>query len=108
MQIELEKGASLDEIRNKITKGEMKTKATPKRKYIVERIQRKERDLMQLINKYVADSQTGKEKISVKPKSLTVVELYSETKKEEDVGSILSKKIFNLSGMELLVGHHAL
>lgn len=103
LQIELEKGASLDEIRHKITKGEMKTKATPKKKNIVERIQRKKRDLMQLINKYVAGSETGQEKISVKPKSLTVVELYSETKKEEDVGSILSKKIVNLSGMELLV-----
>jgi alpha-glucan,water dikinase len=51
LQIELEKGASLDEIQKKITKGEIQTKVAKqlrqrKKYFSVEKSQRKKRDLI--------------------------------------------------------------
>ena len=105
MQFELEKGASLDEIRKKIAKGEIKTKVAKQlhhKKYFTPgKIQRKKRDFMQLITKYVAES--VKEPDSNQPKALTVVENFAKTKEEQDGGRVLNKKIYKLADKELLV-----
>ncbi|KAF5450262.1 hypothetical protein F2P56_030628 [Juglans regia] len=105
LQTELEKGASLDEIRKKITKGEIQTKVTKqlhhKKHFGVGRIQRKKRDLMQLITKYSAE--TIEEQDLFKPKDLTGVEIFAKTKEEQDRGQVLNKKIYKLADKELLV-----
>ncbi|KAI8021988.1 hypothetical protein LOK49_LG03G00270 [Camellia lanceoleosa] len=106
LQIELQKGTSLDEIRKKITKGEKQTKVSKQleRKYsTVQRIQRKKRDLMLLLNKYVAERGYVEEKISVKPKALSTIELFAKGKEEQSSDSIIDKKIFRLADKELLV-----
>lgn len=105
LQIELDKGTSLDEIHKKITKGEIQTKVTKqlgyKKDFGGERTRRKKRDLMQLITKYAAES--VEEQGSVKPKALTVVELFAKTKEEQEGGDVLKKQIYKLADKELLV-----
>ncbi|XWS34753.1 hypothetical protein CRYUN_Cryun21dG0064500 [Craigia yunnanensis] len=104
LQSELEKGVSLDEIRKKITKGEIETKVSKqpqsKRYFIVKRIQRKERDLMQILNKHSVKS--VEECISVEPKLLTAVERFAK-EKELDGTPVMNKKIYKLGDRELLV-----
>ncbi|GLT86487.1 hypothetical protein SLE2022_046260 [Rubroshorea leprosula] len=105
LEAELQKGVSLDEIRKKITKGEIATKVSTKlkeKKYFrVERIQRKKRDLMQLLNKHAVKSTV--EKISREPHSLTVIELFAKAKEEEDLSPVLNKKLYKLADKEVLV-----
>lgn len=105
MQFELEKGSSLDEIRKKITKGEIQTKVAKqlrhKKYFTPEKIQRKKRDFTQLITKYVAES--VEEPDSKQPKALTVVENFAKIKEEQDGGRVLNKKIYKLADKELLV-----
>lgn len=105
LQFELEKGASLDEIRKKIAKGEIKTKVAKqlhhKKYFTPEKIHRKKRDFTQLITKYVAES--VEEPDSDQPKALTVVENFVKTKEERDGGRVLNKKIYKLADKELLV-----
>lgn len=105
MQTELEKGASLDEIRKKITKGEIQTKVAKqlhhKKYFSVERVQRKKRDSMQLITKYAAEAIV--EQDLFKPKDLTVVEIFAKTKEEREHGQVLNKKIYKLADKKLLV-----
>lgn len=111
MQRELEKGASLDEIRKKITKGEIQTKVTKKfeskRVFRTDRIQRKKRDFMQIINKHAAkivdEAKIVDKEHSVKPKPLTAVELFAKAKEEQDGGSVLRKYNFRLNDKDLLV-----
>ncbi|XVE85121.1 hypothetical protein DITRI_Ditri17bG0066500 [Diplodiscus trichospermus] len=104
LQSELEKGVSLDEIRKKITKGEIETTVSKqlqkKRHFIVERIQRKERDLMRLLNKHAV--KPVEESIFVEPKPLTAVELFAK-EKELDGSPVINKKIYKLGERELLV-----
>ncbi|GMH01575.1 hypothetical protein Nepgr_003414 [Nepenthes gracilis] len=104
LQMELDKGSSLDEIRKKIIKGDIETKVSNQLKkksyFTVERIQRKKRDLMQILNKY--PSKPDEEKIYMKPKVLTAVELFSKTK-EQDGAHTLNKKIYQLGDKQLLV-----
>uniref|UniRef100_A0A5B6YGN2 alpha-glucan, water dikinase n=1 Tax=Davidia involucrata TaxID=16924 RepID=A0A5B6YGN2_DAVIN len=104
LQIELNKGTSLDEIRKKITKGEIQTKVAkqPEKKsyFTDERIQRKKRDLMQLLNKYASGS--VEENISIKPQALSTIELFAKAK-EEQGGPVLNKKIYELADKEILV-----
>ncbi|KAL7196896.1 hypothetical protein ACSBR1_036832 [Camellia fascicularis] len=105
LQMELDKGTSLDEIWNKITKGEIQTKVSKKletKKYFtVQRIQRKKRDLMQLLNKYSAGS--VEEKISGKPRALSTIERFAMKMEEQGGVPIMNKKIFRLADKELLV-----
>ncbi|XP_024042608.1 alpha-glucan water dikinase, chloroplastic isoform X5 [Citrus clementina] len=109
LQSELEKGISLDEIRKKITKGEIQTKVSDqlktKKYFRTERIQRKQRDFMQILNKHVAEP-TEKKNISVEPKALTPVELFVKATEEQEGDSILNKKIYKLADKELLVLVH--
>lgn len=89
-------------------KGEIQTKVTKqrgKKKYFtVERIQRKKRDLMDLLNKH--SSGLVEEKISpvsAKPKVLSTIERFAQEKQEQGGGPITNKKIFRLADKELLV-----
>lgn len=106
MQSELEKGISLDEIRKKIIKGEIQTKVSDalktKKYFRTERIQRKQRDFMQILNKHAAEPME-KKNISVEPKALSAVELFANAIEEQDRESILNKKICKLADKELLV-----
>nr|AOQ26246.1 GWD1 [Actinidia deliciosa] len=105
LQIELDKGTSVDEIRKKITKGEIQTKVAKqlerKKYFTVEKIQRKKRDLMKLLNKYTAGS--VEEKILVEPQTLSTIECFAKEKEEQGGGPIINKKIFRLDDKELLV-----
>lgn len=105
LQVELDKGTSLDEIRKKITKGDIKTKVSKqleKKNYSrVARIQRKKRDLMQILNKSTAKPSPVDVKSAVEPKTLTPVELYA-MKKEEQEGFSILKKNYNVGGKQLL------
>lgn len=102
LELELEKGISLDEIRNKITKGDIEAKVSKTRKHFtIEGIQRKKRDLKQLLNKYASES--AEETLSPAPKAPTTLELWSQAREEQDGGQILNKKLFKMNDRELLV-----
>uniref|UniRef100_A0A6M2F697 alpha-glucan, water dikinase n=1 Tax=Populus davidiana TaxID=266767 RepID=A0A6M2F697_9ROSI len=113
LQAELGKGVSVDEIRKKISKGEIKTNVSKqlqnKRYFSTERIQRKGRDLAQLVNRHSAisvedrASKSVEEKASIEPKVLKAVELFAKEKEEHDGGAVLNKKIYKLADKELLV-----
>lgn len=102
---ELAKGATVDEIRKKITKGEIKTKVAKqlqdKRYFRVEKIQRKKRDLVQLVNKYTY--QPIEETYTAKPKALTEFEQFAKIKEEQDGGDVINKIIYKLGDKDLLV-----
>ena len=102
---EFEKGSSLDEIRSKIMKGEIQTKVAKqlktKKYFRVERIQRKKRDLTQLINRNVAENIV--EQYIDAPKELTVIERYAKEREEYDKGLVLNKTIYKLADNDLLV-----
>ncbi|XP_044491919.1 alpha-glucan water dikinase, chloroplastic isoform X2 [Mangifera indica] len=106
LQSELEKGVSLDEIRNKIVKGDIQTKVSDqlkkKRYFSAERIQRKKRDLMQLLNKHSSKT-LDKMEISVETKASTAVELFIKAKEEQDGNSVVNKKTYKLADKELMV-----
>lgn len=112
LQKELDKGTSLDEIRKKIVKGEIKTKVAKqlekKRYFTVERIQRKNRDLTQIITKYACQPEEKVsieqvEKVSMKQKVLSPVELFAEAKEAQDGALVVKKKLFELADKQLLV-----
>ncbi|KAG4170394.1 hypothetical protein ERO13_A12G144400v2 [Gossypium hirsutum] len=104
LQFELEKGASLDVIRKKITKGEIETKVSKppqnKRYFSAQRTQRKQRDLMVLLNKHSVKSAEGS--ITVEPKPLTAVESFAK-KIELDSSLVMNKKIYKFGEREVLV-----
>ncbi|KAL9251171.1 Alpha-glucan water dikinase, chloroplastic-like protein, partial [Drosera capensis] len=104
LQVELDKGSSLDEIRQKIIKGDIQTKVSKqleKKSYFTpERIQRKKRDVMEMLNKYVPE--LVEERTFVKQKVFTAVELFADAT-ERDAGPKLFKKIYNLGDKQLLV-----
>lgn len=106
MLSELNKGASIDEIRKKITKGEIKTKVAKqlqdKKYFRVDKIQRKTRDLVQLVNQY--KSQPIEETYTAKPKALTEFEKFAKIKEEQDGDDVINKIIYKLGDKDLLVG----
>lgn len=106
--MELDKGTSIEGIQKKIVKGEIQTKVAKqlarKKYFTVERIQRKKRDFMQLINKHSAA--LVEEKISavvVKPQVLSTIECFAQEKEEQGGDPIANKKIFRLADKELMV-----
>ncbi|XP_076945424.1 alpha-glucan water dikinase, chloroplastic-like [Bidens hawaiensis] len=104
LQKELEKGNSLDGIRKKITKGEIKTKVLNKfvkKKLTPERINRKKRDVMQLLKKPTPVS--AKDKISIKQKDLSALQIFSKAIEEQSDTNILNKKTYRLGDKQLLV-----
>ncbi|XP_019421634.1 PREDICTED: alpha-glucan water dikinase, chloroplastic-like isoform X1 [Lupinus angustifolius] len=102
---ELEKGASVDEIRKKITKGEIQTKVAKqlntKEYFNVQRIQRKKRDLTKLINRNVVENIV--EQYIESSKTLTIIESYAKAREEYDGSLVLNKKIHKLADGDLLV-----
>ncbi|KAG5520839.1 hypothetical protein RHGRI_033418 [Rhododendron griersonianum] len=95
----------LSETRKKNTKEQTQTKVAKqldrKTYSSAGRIQRKKRDLVQLLNKYVAG--VVEEKSPVKPKALSTIEIFAKEKEEQAGGPTVSKKIFRLVDKELLV-----
>ncbi|KAL3654031.1 hypothetical protein CASFOL_003712 [Castilleja foliolosa] len=110
LQVEQDKGVSLDEIRKKITKGEIKTKVSKqsaKKSYFNgERIQRKERDITSLLTKFVSvpiEEEIKTILISSEPEVLSSVQQFSREKEDSINGPIMNKKIYKLADKELLV-----
>ncbi|KAJ8548378.1 hypothetical protein K7X08_030847 [Anisodus acutangulus] len=106
LQLELDKGITLDELQKKITKGEIKTKVAKhlKKSYsTAERIQRKKRDFGLLINKYPSSPTVQVQKVLEEPKALSKIELYAKEKEQLVDDPILNKKIFKVDDGELLV-----
>ncbi|KAK9050924.1 hypothetical protein SSX86_027549 [Deinandra increscens subsp. villosa] len=105
LQRELEKGNSLADIQKKITKGEIKTKVQKqegKKNYFTpERINRKKRDVMQLLKKPTPVSL--KENTSIKPKDLSALQIFSKAIGEQIDTNILNKKTYRVADKELLV-----
>ncbi|XP_042753569.1 alpha-glucan water dikinase, chloroplastic isoform X1 [Lactuca sativa] len=100
-------GTSNDDKQKKITKGEIKTKVQKHqetRSYSTQSIQRKKRDLMQLLNKHIPVSvKSVEEKSSMTPKSFSALELYSKLIEEQSDINILNKKTYRVADDELLV-----
>ncbi|XP_019166630.1 PREDICTED: alpha-glucan water dikinase, chloroplastic-like [Ipomoea nil] len=111
LQLELEKGVTFDELRKRIVKGEVKTKVAKqlekKSYFTIEKIQRKQRDLAQIINRNVpwsgSESGSGVEQILLEPQSLSTIELFAKAKEEQVDGPILNKKIYKVANGELMV-----
>ncbi|KAI7734917.1 hypothetical protein M8C21_025746 [Ambrosia artemisiifolia] len=105
LQRELEKGNSLDDLRKKLTKGEIKTKVEKKlgkKNYLTpDRIDRKKRDVMQLLKKAVPVS--VKETSSIKPKDLSALQIFYKAIGEQSDTNILNKKTYRIADKELLV-----
>ncbi|MQL91961.1 hypothetical protein Taro_024579 [Colocasia esculenta] len=104
LQLELDKGITLEELQKKIVKGDIQSKVSEqlaRKKYFSrERIQRKKRDITQLINKYAPEAV---KESSQTPRTPTVLESYSQSKEEEDGGQVFYKNAFKLDNKELLV-----
>ncbi|XP_076922279.1 alpha-glucan water dikinase, chloroplastic-like [Bidens hawaiensis] len=104
LQKELEKGNSLDDIRKKITNGEIKTKVLKKvvkENLTPERINRKKRDVMQLLKTPTPVS--AKDKISIKQKDLSALQIFSKAIEEQSGTNILNKKTYRPGDKQLLV-----
>ncbi|KAL6007085.1 hypothetical protein ACLOJK_032581 [Asimina triloba] len=105
LQHELDQGTSLEEIRKKIVKGNIQTKVSKqletKKKFRVESIQRKNRDVMQFLNKYTTEAIKAEASPTEKPP--TMLERWLQAKQEQDGGDLLNKKTFKLGDKELLV-----
>ncbi|XP_076892539.1 alpha-glucan water dikinase, chloroplastic-like isoform X2 [Bidens hawaiensis] len=118
---EIARGSSLEDIRTRLTKkdganskqdtdvskGNIQTKVqkpVEKKPYSTQRIQRKKRDVMQLLNKHIPVSiKQTVEKTPMKPKTFSAVELYSKGIEEQSDIDILNKKTYKLADEELLV-----
>ncbi|KAI3779441.1 hypothetical protein L2E82_09160 [Cichorium intybus] len=97
---------SNDDKQKKVTKEEIKHKVQKQqetRSYSTKSIQRKKRDLMQLLNKHIPVSVKSVEENIMTPKSLSGVELYSKAIEEESGINILNKKTYRIGDNELLV-----
>ncbi|KAL4574024.1 hypothetical protein LXL04_020846 [Taraxacum kok-saghyz] len=125
---EVSRGSSIEDIRARLTKkddtntsskkdtdihkkkntqGETKTKVQKQqetRTYSVHSIQRKKRDLMQLLNKHIPVSvKSVEDETSMTPKTLSAVELFSKAIEEQSGIDIVNKKTFRVADEELLV-----
>lgn len=104
LQLEFDKGTSLAELREKIMKGDISTKVLKQLKvekyFSNKRIQRKERDIMEILNKKVAETLDEKSSQIVTP---TVLELLAKSIHEQDGESVLHQKIYKLDNKNLLV-----
>ncbi|KAI4383012.1 hypothetical protein MLD38_008897 [Melastoma candidum] len=105
LQAELKKGSTIEEIRKKICKGEVASKVSKqlsgKKYFRVERIQRKQRDIMQLIS--TARSKPVVEATTVEPKTLTAVELFAKAMEQQDGNTTIRKTFYKLNDKQLLV-----
>uniref|UniRef100_A0A0E0PYA1 alpha-glucan, water dikinase n=1 Tax=Oryza rufipogon TaxID=4529 RepID=A0A0E0PYA1_ORYRU len=103
LQSELDKGTSVEQLRNKILKGNIETKVSKqlkdKKYFSVERIQRKKRDIVQLLKKH---KPTVMEAQVETPKQPTVLDLFTKSLQEQDNCEVLSRKLFKLGDKEIL------
>uniref|UniRef100_A0A0E0AA27 alpha-glucan, water dikinase n=1 Tax=Oryza glumipatula TaxID=40148 RepID=A0A0E0AA27_9ORYZ len=103
LQSELDKGTSVEQLRNKILKGNIETKVSKqlkdKKYFSVERIQRKKRDIVQLLKKH---KPTVMEAQVETPKQPTVLDLFTKSLQEQDNCEVLSRKLFKFGDKEIL------
>ncbi|XP_021304642.1 alpha-glucan water dikinase, chloroplastic isoform X2 [Sorghum bicolor] len=104
LQAEVDKGISIDQLRQKILKGNIESKVSKqlknKKYFSVERIQRKKRDIMQLLSKH--KHTVMEEKVEVAPKQPTVLDLFTKSLHEKDGCEVLSRKLFKFGDKEIL------
>ncbi|WVZ77602.1 hypothetical protein U9M48_025453 [Paspalum notatum var. saurae] len=104
LQAELDKGISIDQLKKKILKGNIESKVSKqlknKKYFTVERIQRKKRDIMQLLTKH--KHTVIEEQVEVSPKQPTVLDLFTKSLQETDGCEVLSRKLFKFSSKEIL------
>ncbi|KQK18353.1 alpha-glucan water dikinase, chloroplastic isoform X1 [Brachypodium distachyon] len=104
LQAELDKGASIDQLRKKILKGNLEKKVSKqlenKKYFSVERIQRRNKDIMQLLNKH--KPVITEEQVKAAPKQPTVLDLFTKSLQEEDGFDVLSRKLFKFGDKEIL------
>ncbi|CAH9102815.1 unnamed protein product [Cuscuta europaea] len=111
LQLELEKGVTLEELRKRIVKGEIKTKVAKqlekKNYFTIEKIQRKARDVDQLINRDASqsgfESSSELQQMLPEDQTLSSIELFGKAKEKEVDGPILNKKIYKIFNSELMV-----
>nr|XP_011464043.1 PREDICTED: alpha-glucan water dikinase 1, chloroplastic isoform X2 [Fragaria vesca subsp. vesca]XP_011464044.1 PREDICTED: alpha-glucan water dikinase 1, chloroplastic isoform X2 [Fragaria vesca subsp. vesca] len=121
---EVARGASIQELQARLTKksdsgnsheqsqagnkevSKAAKKHESKQVYRTGRINRKQRDLMKILNKHttkpVDEAKLANEE-SAKPKALKAVELFAKEKEEQDGASTLNKQIYKLGDKDLLV-----
>jgi alpha-glucan,water dikinase len=101
----LDKGTSVDQLRKKILKGNIEKKVSKqlenKKYFSVERIQRRNRDVTQLLNKH--KPVVTEEQVKAAPKQPTVLDLFTKSLQEGDDCDVLSRKLFKISDKEILV-----
>ncbi|KAL6851874.1 hypothetical protein ACP4OV_020059 [Aristida adscensionis] len=104
LQAELDKGTSIDQLRKKILKGNIESKVSKqlknKKYFSVERIQRKTRDIMQLLNKHKHTAM--EEQVETAPKQPTVLDLFTKSLLKQDDCEVLSRKLFKFGDNEIL------
>lgn len=107
LQMEIDKGASIEDIWKKITRGEIQANVEKqlqtKSHFRIERIQRKKRDFIHILNRYAAKA-LGDFFLD-NPKTLTAIQLFAKAMEEQDGSPVMSKSIFKLNDKELLVRH---
>ena len=101
----MDKGTSIDQLRKKILKGNIESKVSKqlknKKYFSVERIQRKKRDIMQILSKH--KHTVIEEQAEVAPKQLTVLDLLTNSLQKKDGCEVLSKKLFKFGDKQILV-----
>jgi alpha-glucan, water dikinase len=101
----VDKGMPIDQLRKKILKGNIESKVSKqlknKKYFSVERIQRKKRDIMQILSKH--KHTVIEEQVEVAPKQLTVLDLFTKSLQKKDGCEVLSKKLFKFGGKQILV-----
>ena len=101
----MDKGISIDQLRKKILKGNIESKVSKQLKnknyFSVERIQRKKRDIMQILSKH--KHTVIEEQAEVAPKQLTVLDLLTNSLQKKDGCEVLSKKLFKFGDKQILV-----
>nr|CAB3503384.1 unnamed protein product [Digitaria exilis] len=104
LQADLDKGISIDQLRKKILKGNIESKVSKQLKnktyFSVERVQRKKRDVTQLLSKH--KHTVIEDQVEVAPKDPTVLDLFTKSLQEKDGCEVLSRKIFKFGGEEIL------
>ncbi|CAN6195188.1 unnamed protein product [Urochloa humidicola] len=103
LQAEVDKGISIDQLRKKILKGNIESKVSKqlknKKYFSVERIQRKKRDIMQLLTKH--KHTVIEEHVEVSAKQPTVLDLFTKSL-EKDGCEVINRKLFKFGGKEIL------
>ncbi|KAJ4808981.1 Glucan water dikinase [Rhynchospora pubera] len=105
LQVEVDKGITIKELKNKILKGNIESKVSrqlQKKSYFsVERVQRKKRDIMQYLTKYAPESVEEKSYLSPE-KATSVLNFFYEAIEANQSSVILNKKIFKLGNEEVM------